>query len=90
MIRIAITAAAFEAIKAALPHGSVAHEPQPTAEGGYFIWVQRSWLGKLEALRQPSEGQSETIIRLAAMEAGGRPGRRAAGLFSAARKKDSK
>ena len=28
MIRIAITAAAFEAIKAALPHGSVAHEPQ--------------------------------------------------------------
>src|SRR5208283_4843579 len=44
--------------------------------GGYFIWVDRSWLNKLEALRQPGEDLSETIIRLVAMEAGGRPGRR--------------
>jgi len=71
MIRIAITSAAFEAIKATLPVGSAAYEPQRTAEGGYFIWVERSWLNKLEALRQPGEGLSETIIRLVAMEAGG-------------------
>jgi hypothetical protein len=29
-------------------------------QGGYFIWVQRSWLNKLEALRRPGEGLSET------------------------------
>ena len=74
MIRISITSAAFEAIKATLPPASAAYEPQRTAQGGYFIWVERSWLNKLEALRQPGEGLSETIIRLVAMEAGGRPG----------------
>ena len=83
MIRIAITEAAFAAIKATLPVGSAAYEPQRTAQSGYFIWVERSWLNKLEALRQPGEGLSETIIRLVAMEAGGRPGRRAAELFGA-------
>ena len=81
MIRIAITEAAFEAIAATLPPGSAAYEPQRTAQGGYFIWVERSWLNKLEALRQPGEGVSEMIIRLVAMEAGGRPGRHAAALF---------
>ena len=35
---------------------SLAYEPQRTAQGGYFIWVERSWLNKLEALRQPGEG----------------------------------
>jgi hypothetical protein len=81
LIRISITSAAFDAIKATLPIGSVAYEPQMTAQGGYFIWIERSWLNKLEALRQPGEGLSETILRLVEMEAGGRPGRRAAELF---------
>jgi hypothetical protein len=63
LIRIAITEAAFEAIKATLLVGSAAYEPQRTAQGGYLIWVERSWLNKLEALRQPREGLSETIIR---------------------------
>ena len=83
MIRISITSAAFEAIKATLPVGSVGYEPQRTAQGDYFIWIERSWLNKLEALRQPGESLSETIIRLVAMEAGGRPRRRAAELFGA-------
>jgi hypothetical protein len=83
MIRISITAAAFDAIAATLPLGSVGYEPQRTADGGYFIWIERGWLNKLEALRQPGEGLSETIIRLVAMEAGGRPRRRAAELFPA-------
>ena len=78
MIRVSITSAAFDAIRATLPVGSAAYGPQRTAQGGYFIWVERSWLNKLEALRQPGEGLSETIIRLVAMEAGGRPGRRRA------------
>jgi hypothetical protein len=67
----------------------VAYEPQRTTQGDYFIWVERSWLNKLEALRQPSECLSETIIRLAAMEAGGRPRRRTAELFSATRTRRS-
>jgi hypothetical protein len=83
MIRIAVASAAYDAIKATLPVSSAFHEPQRTAQDGYFIWVERIWLNKLEALRQPSEGLSETIIRLVAMEAGGRPGRRGAELFGA-------
>jgi hypothetical protein len=51
--------------------------------------VERSWLNKLEALRQRGEELSETIIRLAALEAGGRPGRRAAALFSTATRRRS-
>jgi hypothetical protein len=46
MIRISITSAAFEAIAATLPLGSVGYEPQRTAQGGYFIWIERSWLNK--------------------------------------------
>ncbi len=64
MIRISVTSASFDAIKATLPVGSAAYEPQRTAQGGYFIWIERSWLNKLEALRQPGGSLSETIIRL--------------------------
>jgi hypothetical protein len=85
VIRISITSASFEAIKATLPVGAAAHEPQRTAQGRYFIWVERGWFSKLEALRQPGEGLSETIIRLVAMEAGGRRRRRAAELFAKTR-----
>jgi integrase/recombinase XerD len=66
--------------KAAL---SVAYGAGLRVSEGYFIWVERSWLNGLEALRQPSEDLSETIIRLVAMEAGGRPRRQAAELFGA-------
>ena len=39
MIRIAITAEAFEAIAGTLPLGSVGYERESTATGGYFIWL---------------------------------------------------
>jgi hypothetical protein len=87
VIRISITSAAFDAIATTLPLGSVGYEPQRTAEGGYFIWIERTWLNKLEALRQPGEGLSETIIRLVATEAGGRPRRQAADLFGPKRRR---
>jgi hypothetical protein len=41
MVRIAITAEAFEAICATLPLGSVAYEAEITMTGGPFIWVER-------------------------------------------------
>jgi hypothetical protein len=47
--------------------------------------IERGWLSKLEALRHPGEGEGETIIRLVAMEAGGRPRRRGAELFAKSR-----
>jgi hypothetical protein len=43
MIGISITSAAFDAIAASLPLGSVSYEPQRTAQDDYFIWIVRSW-----------------------------------------------
>jgi hypothetical protein len=49
MIRIAITAAAFEAIKATLPLGSVGFEPEPDVKGALMIatmsFIQRNTSG---------------------------------------------
>jgi|HubBroStandDraft_1064217.scaffolds.fasta_scaffold911923_2 hypothetical protein len=54
MIRLAITAAAFEAIAATLPFGSVAFERERTASGGYFIWLDRRTADRLTAERPAS------------------------------------
>jgi hypothetical protein len=78
MIRIAITAEAFDAIARTLPLGSVSYEAQVTADGGRFIWLERRALDKLDALRQPGEGYSEVILRMAEIEAS-RPGPRRGG-----------
>jgi hypothetical protein len=75
MIRIAITAAAFDAVAETLPFGSTPYEAKPTADGGYFIWLEKGSLARLDALRRPGEGYSEVILRMAEIEAS-RPGRR--------------
>ena len=41
MIRISITAAAFEAIATSLPFGSVGFEGEPNAKGERIIWLER-------------------------------------------------
>jgi hypothetical protein len=69
MIKIAITAAAFEAIKATLPLGSVGFEPEPDAKGERLIWLEERWLSKLDAMRRPGDSYSEAILRLVEMEA---------------------
>ena len=43
MIRISITAAAFDAIAASLPVGSVGFEREPDAKGERWIWIERFW-----------------------------------------------
>jgi hypothetical protein len=53
MIRIAITAEAFDAIAATLPLGTVAAVPQVNAKGEPLIWLERVWVDKLAALRGP-------------------------------------
>ena len=40
MIRIAITSAAFEAIAATLPLGSVGYEPKVHAQGQRLVWLE--------------------------------------------------
>jgi hypothetical protein len=71
MIRIAITAEAFEAIAATLPLGSVGFEAEPDAEGRRFVWLDCATVNKLTGLRGPSEGYSDAIFRIAAAQRAG-------------------
>jgi hypothetical protein len=59
MIRIAITAAAYDAITATLPLSSIGYEAKRSDQGDYFIWLERRALDRLDALSQPGEGYSE-------------------------------
>jgi hypothetical protein len=47
MVKITISAAAFAAIAATLPIGSVAVEPERTADGSIGIWLASRALAKL-------------------------------------------
>jgi hypothetical protein len=71
MIRIAITAEAFEAIAATLPSGNVLYERERTAQGGYFVWLDEKAVNNLERLRGPrDEDISAVIVRLFGEHAG--------------------
>lgn len=71
MIRISITPAAFEAIAATLPLGSVGFEPKVDAQGQRLIWVEAAAVDRLTAMRRPNESYSDVILRLAELEAKG-------------------
>jgi hypothetical protein len=64
MIRISITAAAFEAIAATLP-GTVLFEREPDAKGERQIWLEPRFVDRLHAMRGPGESYSDVILRLA-------------------------
>jgi hypothetical protein len=61
MIRIAITAEAYEAIAATLPLGSVGYEAKRTDQGDYFVWLERG------ALENEVRELRATVARLAAL-----------------------
>jgi hypothetical protein len=65
MIRIAITQAAFEAIAATLPLGSVGYENATNERGERLIWLEPRMVDRLGALRGPGESDSDVILRLA-------------------------
>jgi hypothetical protein len=65
MVRIFVTEEAFEAIKATLPVGSVAFEPE-AAKGLHQIWLEPAVVHKLARQRGPGETFSHVIMRLAA------------------------
>jgi hypothetical protein len=67
MIRIAITAEAYDAIARTLALGTVACEPQPNENGERLIWVEERRLDKLNSIRRSDESYSEAIIRLTAL-----------------------
>jgi hypothetical protein len=64
MIRIAITQAAYDAIAATLPLGSVGYEAQRSADGQIFIWLDEGAVNRLKMLRGKGESYSDVIFRL--------------------------
>jgi hypothetical protein len=70
MIRIAITQAAYDAISATVPLGTVAVEPEASERGERLIWLEAAMVDRLGAMRGPSESYSDVIPRIA-----GRKGR---------------
>jgi hypothetical protein len=69
MIRISITEAAFDAVAATLPLGSVLFEAAVNARGERWIWLERAAVDRLRALRARGENLNDTIMRLVALEA---------------------
>jgi|SRR5271166_3891978 len=73
MIRISVTPAAFDALAATLPLGSVAFEPTPEEKSERFIWLDTAVVNRLAALGGPGESYSDVILRLVALETERRP-----------------
>ena len=55
MIRIAITQAAFEAMAATLPLGSVSYENAVNERGEHYVWLPPNVVDRLRAQRRPAE-----------------------------------
>jgi hypothetical protein len=66
MIRIAISIAAFEAIAATLPLGSVGYESNERGER--CVWLAPNVVDRLTAMRGPGECYSDVILRIAGRE----------------------
>jgi hypothetical protein len=69
MIRIAVTAEAFDAIAATLLLGSAGFERHPADDGQRLVWLEPHVVNKLRALRGPGESYSDVILRLVKIEA---------------------
>jgi hypothetical protein len=65
VIRIAITEAAFDAIAATLPLGSVGYENESNERGERYVWLDHGVVNRLRAMRGPGESYSDVILRLA-------------------------
>ncbi len=72
VIRIAITAKAYDAIAATLALGTVAYEPEINETGERLIWIEEAVANRLRAMRRPGESDSGVILRLVEIEAKGR------------------
>jgi hypothetical protein len=68
MVRIAISQAAFDAIAATLPLGSVGYENKTNERGERYVWFGRAVVDRLRSLRGPGESYSDVILSLAAAD----------------------
>jgi hypothetical protein len=68
MIRIAITAEAYDAIWATLPVGGVAVEAEANERGEHYVWLEEGSVNRLGAMRGPGESYSDVILRITRME----------------------
>jgi hypothetical protein len=66
MVRIAISQAAFDAISKTLLFGSVSLENKTDEQGQRLIWLDRTVVDRLKALRGAGESYSDVILRIAA------------------------
>ena len=66
--RIAISVAAYEAICATLPLGSVGFEVEANERGERLIWLDAAMADRLGAMRGPGESYSDVILRIARRE----------------------
>ena len=62
----ALTQAAFDAIAATLPLGSVGYENGPSRNGERLIWLAPNVVNRLRTMRGPGESYSDVILRLVA------------------------
>jgi hypothetical protein len=69
VISISVSVAAFEAVAATLPLGSVGFERDATGGGDYLIRLEPHVLDRLRAMRRPGESYSDVILRLVEVEA---------------------
>jgi hypothetical protein len=69
MIRIAISAEAFEAIARTLPLGSIGFEAEANEGGEKLVWLEDAMADRLAVMRGPGESYSDAIIRIAGQEA---------------------
>jgi hypothetical protein len=65
MVRIAISAEAFEAIARTLPLGNVGFENKTDEQGNRPVWLDRAVVDQLRSLRGPGESYSDVILRIA-------------------------
>jgi hypothetical protein len=68
MIRIAITAAAYDAICATLALGSLGFENATNERGERLIWLEDAMADRLSAMRRPGESYGDVILRIAAQK----------------------
>jgi hypothetical protein len=70
MIRITITAAAYDAIRSTLPQDALLG-PVERQSGRFLIHVKAAVVDRLWAMRGPGESYSDVILRLIELEARG-------------------
>lgn len=66
LIKIAISQAAFDAIAATLPLGSVGYENAVNERGERYVWLAPDVINRLRAMRGPGELFSDVILKLVA------------------------